>query len=51
MVYFICSRVNKAAGPRVVNFMPGLGVDVYFPIVQTPQQPLSLMYDTNIREI
>ena len=51
MVYFICSRVNKSAGQKVVDFMRKLGIDVYFPIVQTPQQPLSLMYDTNIKEI
>jgi nucleoside 2-deoxyribosyltransferase len=31
--------------------MKGLGVDVYFPIVETPQQPLPLMYDTNIEKI
>lgn len=51
MIYFICSRVNKEAGQKVVDFMRSKGVDAYFPIVDTPQDPSTLMFTTNIEKI
>lgn len=51
MVYFICSRVNKEDGQNIVDFLKKKMIDVYFPIVETPQEPLSLMFKTNIDKI
>lgn len=43
--------MNKEAGQRVVDFMKSKGFDVYFPIVETPQDPSTIMFTTNIKEI
>lgn len=51
MIYIICSRVNKEEGQKTVDFIKNKGIDVYFPVVETPQDPLSLMFTTNIKKI
>jgi len=51
MTYVICSRVNKEAGQRLVDFLRDRTLDVHFPVVDTPNDPKSLMFTTNTKKI
>lgn len=51
MVYVICSRVNKEIGQKVADFIRNEEFNAYLPIIETPQDPLDLMFTTNIKEI